>query len=130
MLSAAILCLSNALGSATVAVPAFTLAWTHSIEKIRWEEDWRVADDALRLETARVRGSGAGMEPPPDAVLQHGVWEWHPGRTESMLRLTRSSFTPDYVFCTQGERGGQDCRPLGDLLPSDGGVTEVFPCPR
>ena len=36
----------------------FTLAWTHSIEKIRWEEDYRVTPSGLLLGEARVKGSG------------------------------------------------------------------------
>ena len=49
-----------------------TLAWTHSIEKQRWEEDYAVqpgataeAPPVLQALAARVRGSAAGMEPRP-----------------------------------------------------------------
>ena len=51
---------------AFVATDHFTLAWTHSIEKVRWEEDYAVRFDAvlgqpvLHAVQARVRGSGAG----------------------------------------------------------------------
>ena len=46
--------------AAFVPQRAFTLAWTHSIEKTRWEEDYRVARAAdgsplLRLVRARIR---------------------------------------------------------------------------
>ncbi|MGH8487100.1 MAG: DUF1850 domain-containing protein, partial [Pseudomonas sp.] len=34
----------------------FTLAWTHTIEKIRWEEDYRVTPLGLQLGEARVKG--------------------------------------------------------------------------
>ncbi|MFN6961532.1 MAG: DUF1850 domain-containing protein, partial [Rhodocyclaceae bacterium] len=57
---------------------AVTLSWTHSIEKILWEEDWRREGDRLRLVAARVRGTGAGMEPPAGAVLKDGVWHYAP----------------------------------------------------
>ena len=56
----------------------FTLAWEHSVEKTRWEESYRVDGDRLRLTAARIQGLGAGMEPPPDAVLRGGWWTWKP----------------------------------------------------
>ncbi len=117
--------------SVFVPVDRFTLAWTHSIEKVRWEEDYAVqpgakpgAPPVLRALTARVRGSGAGMEPPPDAVLRNGWFEYTP-RTVSPhgLRLTRSAFTADYDWCVGGR-----CAPLSTLLPSDGDITLLTPC--
>lgn len=118
-------------GAVFVPGNAFTLAWTHSIEKTRWEEDYRVrrgADGvpALRLTAARVRGSGAGMEPPAGAVLRHGWYEYRPAeQPRGALRLTRSGYTADYEWCESGR-----CRPLGALLPSDGGVTLLWACRR
>jgi hypothetical protein len=127
------LSLAAAQGAAPVFVPVerFTLAWTHSIEKVRWEEDYAVrpgdtpsAPPELQALTARVRGSGAGMEPPPDAVLRNGWYEYTP-RTLSPhgLRLTRSAFTADYDWCAS-----ERCAPLASLLPSDGAVTLLTPC--
>ncbi|PKO43492.1 MAG: DUF1850 domain-containing protein [Betaproteobacteria bacterium HGW-Betaproteobacteria-3] len=116
-----------------VFVPAerFTLAWTHSIEKIRWEEDYAVVAPArtgsppqLLAVGARVRGSGAGMEPPPDAVLRNGWYEYRPTTPPlTELRLTRSAYTADYEWCTAGR-----CQPMGALLPADGDVTLLWPC--
>ena len=40
-----------------LAVAAFTLAWTHSVEHVRWEEDWRVTPAGL----AACRGAGPGL---------------------------------------------------------------------
>lgn len=117
-------CIATAAAAAVIAANAFTLAWTHSIEKIRWEEEWRVEGAELVLATVRVRGHGAGMEPPPEARLVDGVWRWHPGTRHVVLRLTRSGFTADYDWCVADGR----CVPLSALLPSDGGVTEVRPC--
>lgn len=114
-----------------VPVHSFTLAWTHSIEKVRWEEDYVVrpgetpgAAPRLEATAARVHGSGAGMEPPPDARLKRGWYEYTPTlHHPAELRLTRSGFTPDYDWCTGGR-----CRPLSDLLPSQGGVTVLTAC--
>lgn len=114
-----------------VPVQRFTLAWTHSIEKTRWEEDYAVlpgtlpgAMPVLQALTARVRGSGAGMEPPPDAVLRNGWFEYTPpSLAPHGLRLTRSVFTADYDWCVGGR-----CAPLSALLPSDGDITLLTPC--
>ena len=63
-------CLATAVATATLAANAFTLAWTHSIERLRWEEDWRTEGAELVLDGVRVRGHGAGMEPPAGAVYR------------------------------------------------------------
>ena len=42
------LCLASAGVVKTLSVAAFTLVWTHSIEKIDWQEDWRVTPQGLR----------------------------------------------------------------------------------
>jgi hypothetical protein len=59
------LCLASAGVVKTLSIAAFTLVWTHSIEKTDWQEDWRITPKGLELVQARVKGSGAGMEPPP-----------------------------------------------------------------
>ncbi|MDP2680522.1 MAG: DUF1850 domain-containing protein [Rhodoferax sp.] len=126
------LSLATALQGGPVFVPVteFTLAWTHSIEKVRWEEDYVVRLDAVRGQPvlqavqARVRGSAAGMEPPPDALLRQGWYHYTPAiTTPPELRLTRSEFTPDYEVCVQGR-----CRPMADWMASDGGVTLLKAC--
>ena len=61
-----------------LAVGAFTLSWMHSVERTQWEEDWRVVDGQLEPQMARIKGSGAGMEPPEDAVLKDGWWTYRP----------------------------------------------------
>ena len=104
------LCLAAGALVTTLAVDAFTLAWTHSIEKIRWEEDWRLAGGRLELVEARIRGSGAGMEPPAGAVLENGVWRYRPATAPlARLRLANSAFTADYELCFDGR-----CRPLAE----------------
>jgi hypothetical protein len=116
---------------AFVATQQFTLSWTHSIEKVRWEEDYLVlkgpgagAAPELRAVSARVRGSGAGMEPPPDAVLRDGWYSYTPAqRSPAALPLSRSEFVPDYELCMNGL-----CRPLSHWLVSDGGVTRLSAC--
>ncbi len=113
-----------------IATERFTLAWTHSIEKVRWEEDYAIvlptgdSQPILQALTARVRGSAAGMEPPDGAVLRNGWYEYQATNwSPHGLRLTRSEYTADYEWC----QGGQ-CQPLGRLLPSDGDITLLKPC--
>ena len=120
------ICLAAGVLAATLPVSGFTLAWTHSIEKIRWEEDYRVVAGRLVLEEARIRGSGAGMEPPPDARLERGVWRYRPQLPPlKALRLTHSRYTAGYEVCTGGR-----CRPLASVLPHlpDYAVVEVSAC--
>ena len=38
------LCLVSGSLLAALPLTAFTLAWTHSIEKTRWEEDWQIQE--------------------------------------------------------------------------------------
>lgn len=112
-------------------VQDFTLAWEHSIEKVRWEEDYVVQaatsgqDGPVLLATqARIQGSASGMEPPADAHFADGWYHYAPAQLQHYeLRLTRSEFTADYQWCdTQG------CRPLSAIIPRDGGVTLMAPC--
>ncbi|MGE0097817.1 MAG: DUF1850 domain-containing protein [Hydrogenophaga sp.] len=122
---------AKAAAPAFVDARHFTLAWTHSIEKVRWEEDYAVAPGSepgdapvLKALQARVRGSAAGMEPPPDAVLKDGWFVYTPTIAQpARLNLTRSEFTADYQLCVRGE-----CRAMSHWLPSDGGVTVLRAC--
>ena len=103
-----------------------TLRWTHSIQKTAWEEDYRRDGDALRLIAARVRGTGAGMEPPPGAVLRDGAWHYSPAIPPlPRLELHHSPHTAPYVVCSAGT-----CRPVTEWLPGlpAEAVLELAPC--
>jgi len=120
------ICLAAGVLAATLPLSSFTLAWTHSIEKIRWEEDYRVAGTRLVLEEARIKGSGAGMEPPADARLENGVWHYMPKLAPlEKLRITQSPYTAGYEICAGGA-----CKPLTAVLPGLPAieVVEVRPC--
>ena len=120
------LCMAAGALVATLAVESFTLAWTHSIEKIRWEEDWRIEAGLLHLVEARIRGSGAGMEPPAGAVLDQGVWRYRPALAPlERLRLANSAYTAGYELCAEGR-----CRPLAELAGrAENEPIELFACP-
>ena len=128
----ALAALSPAAAPTFVPGTHFTLSWMHSIEKVRWEEDYVVQAPAdrqvlqLYAAQARVQGSAAGMEPPPDAVLRDGWYVYKPSITVTdLLPLTRSEFTADFTLCTDGK-----CHLMAHWLPSDGGVTNLTPCNR
>jgi hypothetical protein len=105
---------------------AFDLVWTHSVEHVEWREHWRVLPDGLKLEGARVEGSGAGMEPGPGAVFDGTGWSWSVDQPPvPRLGLARSGAVPDWSLCDDA-----DCRPLPDWLvglPPTGAVS-LSPC--
>ena len=106
------LCLASAGVVKTLSLAAFTLAWTHSIEKVHWQEDWRVTPAGLELVQARVKGSGAGMEPPPEARLVDGWFEWQPKRAPMpVVVLGNSGATGEWRFCGDGS-----CRTLSEIF--------------
>lgn len=109
---------------ASLPVHAFTLRWTHSIEKIEWDEDYEIAGRWLHLSRARIRGSGAGMDPPPRSFLNDGVWSYRlddPWRRE--IVLARSPYVADYQLCIRGR-----CRSLSHWIAVDAGPTTLRPC--
>lgn len=121
---AGLVCLSAHDHHATIAADRFTLVWRHSIEKIDWEEDYVVAGRWLYLSGARIRGTGAGMEPPDDAVRVGGVYVYRPAdRWFRSLELARSDYVDDYRLCIAGT-----CRPMSAWIPVAAGVTHVAPC--
>ncbi|PWC55560.1 DUF1850 domain-containing protein [Azospirillum sp. TSO22-1] len=122
------LCLALA-GAATVlaSVPAdrFTLSWTHSVERTEWREEWRIADGGLVLETAWVKGGGAGVEPPPDARVEDGWIVWHPAvPPQPRVVLAASPHTADHGLCIAGR-----CRALHAWTGAADGPIEMRPCP-
>jgi len=115
------LCLAAGALSATLAVHSFTLAWMHSIEKVRWEEDWQIAGAQLQIVAARVKGFGAGMEPPEGAVLREGYFHYRPAvAAMASLTLAHSPHTRGYELCADGA-----CRPLADFLPGIGTTATI-----
>lgn len=111
------LCVATTAVALTIAAEAFTLAWTHSVEKTEWRERWRVQAGTLVLEEARVRGSGAGMDPPEGSVLQGGWWVYRAERRLEDLRLAVSGATGGgWRLCLDG----QPCRDLEAWLRRDG----------
>ena len=105
----------------------FTLAWTHTIEKLRWEEDYKLRGAEIWLREARVQGSGVGMEPAPDARRVGDFWAYRPSSPPlAELRLARQRGLEDWQLCHRGQ-----CRPLTDLLGASHGTVDLVilrPC--
>ena len=109
---------------ARLPVEAFSLIWTHSVERIEWREDWRIANGKLVLEEARVRGNGAGMEVPDGAKLVDGSWVYRPHVPPlERLNLANSSFTADYRICVK-----DGCRNLADVTGVSDKPLTLYPC--
>jgi hypothetical protein len=122
------LCLASVGVTKALSIATFTLVWTHSIEKIDWQEDWRVTSSGLELVQARVKGSGAGMEPPPDARLVDGWFQWQPKRPAMPeVVLGNSGAAGEWRLCADGH-----CRTLSDIFgyPVGASVTTMRACER
>ncbi|ADZ69516.1 DUF1850 domain-containing protein [Polymorphum gilvum] len=116
------LCL--AVGAKALAVAAgFTLSWTHSVERTGWQERWSITPAGLVLEEARVRGSGAGMEPGDGAWLEEGWWVWQPDLPpQPRIVLAASGATgAGWTLCSAG-----DCHDIG---AEAGAPVVIAPCP-
>jgi len=88
--------------AACLAGLLFSLSWTHSVEKTEWVEYWHVQDEQLVLRETFVKGSGAGIDPAPNAVLDNGWYRWAPESlvTVPAISLANSELTPDnWTLC-------------------------------
>jgi hypothetical protein len=120
------LCLISVGVVKTLSIAAFTLAWTHSVEKVEWQEDWRITAQGLELVQARVKGSGAGMEPPADARLVDGWFQWNPARAAMPeVVLGNSGAAREWRLCGEGH-----CRTLSEIFghPIGANTTTMRAC--
>jgi len=108
-------CLVAAGKSLLLTTGLLGLVWTHSVEKVEWRETWTATPAGLELVEARVKGSGAGMEPGPEAHLVDGWWVWRPARPAlHEIVLARSGATADWRLCP-----GETCRTAAEILGRD-----------
>lgn len=114
------ICLLIGAKQIAYAASAFTLTWTHSVEKTGWEEDWQVTPGGLEIVEARIAGTGAGMEPPADAVFDGKVWHYRPNLPpQDEVVLARSGATDGgWRICFDGsclalpEPSGESASPM------------------
>ena len=97
------LCILAAGKTLALAATAFTLSWTHSVEQTEWREAWALTAQGLVLTEARVKGSGAGMDPGEGAYQQDGWWIWVPETPpvpELVLAASGATASP-WTLCTE-----------------------------
>jgi hypothetical protein len=73
-----------------------------------------------------VKGTGAGMEPPPEARLVDGWWRWAPTvKIPPEVVLGNSGAAGEWRFCSNGA-----CRTLSDIVghPIGAHVTTMKAC--
>ena len=105
------ICIATGAKTLVLAASAFTLPWTHSVEKTRWAEHWTAGPQGLVVTQGSVEGSGAGMEPPPDAVLKDGAYVYTPhlGPIPELVLAASGATVSGWKLCPEG--GG--CLTLG-----------------
>ena len=115
-------CILAAGKTLALALTAFTLSWTHSVEKTEWREDWAVTPAGFQLTEARVKGSGAGMDPGEGAHEEDGWWIWTPKAPaipELVLASSGATVSPWRLCYDQG------CLDLGAAA---GDPVVIAPC--
>jgi hypothetical protein len=121
------LCIGLIAGSLLTVLPtqSLTLAWLHTVEQTRWEEDYVLFGSNLVIKEARVERSGAGMEPGENAVWSHGWWRYRPNLVDlTEINLANSMFARGYNICWNGQ-----CRELRSWAPAGHAVTmRAVPC--
>lgn len=118
-----LICLSGG-GVVVKLAAAITLTWMHSVEKVKWEEDWRAHPAGIAIVESRIKGSGAGMEPPSGAKLKDGVYHYRPHLAPvKEVVLRRSGATADWNICMGGA-----CKPMGDYLPPNADPVKLQLC--
>ncbi len=108
---------------------ALTLGWTHSVEKIRWEEDYKLTKAGIVVTQDRLQGTGAGMEPPPDATFDGKWFRYRPKLPpQPQIILRRSGMTvSDWSVCIKGR-----CKPMAAYMPKghkNADPVTLKPCP-
>lgn len=114
------ICVASAGSVLTLLAGSFSLSWTHSVEKTEWIEHWQVVGEKLALTSAKVEGSGAGIDLPPDAKWEDGGWTYRPAvPPQSQINLAASGATGGgWSLCTNAE-----CSELG---AESGATTSIW----
>ena len=95
------LCVLAGAKVTTFAISFFTLTWLHSVEKIECQEDWKIINSKLQIIEARVKGSGAGMEPPENSKLIKGWYVYKPriSPKDEVLLATSETNIKNWSVC-------------------------------
>jgi hypothetical protein len=116
------LCVATAAALMNWQVSTFTLSWIHSVEKTVWQEAWTIDAAGLTLREARVKGSGAGMDPGDGAQLVDGWWVWQPQvpAIASLLLSASGDTASAWQLCVADE-----CLKLGE---TEQDPVKLWPC--
>jgi hypothetical protein len=111
------LCVLAAGKTLVLAIAGFTLSWTHSVERTEWRESWSVTPAGLVLTEARVKGSGAGMEPGEGAQRRDGWWVWQPSAppVPELVLAASGATASSWRLCHDGgclDLGGEAAAPV------------------
>ncbi|MFN5715897.1 MAG: DUF1850 domain-containing protein, partial [Bradyrhizobium sp.] len=90
------------------------------------QEDWLATPAGLTLQQARIKGSGAGMEPPPEAKLIGGWLQWSPPPVpRAEIVLGNSGAAGEWHLCHAGR-----CQTLSEIFghPIGANVTTMSVC--
>jgi hypothetical protein len=120
------ICIALALSSTVLLkLPSpLTLAFEHSVDKTRIEEDYQRNGDALVLTEVRTRGPAAGIEPPAHARLAGGWWRYRPELGPLPRSLFANTLQPSgYEICLGGH-----CTRLSDRIGDEQRLLEMAPC--
>ncbi len=103
------LCVVSGLKTVIHTVSFFTLSWSHSVEKTEWKEVWKIEKDKLVLKEARIKGSGAGMEPPAGSMLIDGWYVYKPNikPTKEVILSNSDVFLANWKICYD-----KKCKPI------------------
>jgi len=87
------------------AATAFTLSWTHSVEKITWAEHWQLTPAGFVVREASVEGSGAGMDPPEGSRFVGDKWVYTPKLPpqEKLVLAASGATVSGWKLCAAGE---------------------------
>ncbi|WP_332716543.1 DUF1850 domain-containing protein [Pelagibacterium mangrovi] len=112
------LCIAASGKIIALAATAFSLSWTHSVERTLWQEQWVVTDGRLQVVEGTVQGSGAGIYLPENAKRTEQGWAYTPALAPlASLSLAASGTTPsNWTLCT-----GSQCLELGP--DAEGSIT-------
>lgn len=113
------ICVITAAVLLTLPGDGFRLSWVHSVEKTLWSEEWVAVDRQLKLVSAQVQGSGAGIALPDDAMRVQGGWKWIPSLgPQRQLNLAASGATlSGWEICSETQ-----CQSVG----ADGGDEAII----
>ena len=106
------LCLASRACVKTLSIAAFTLVWTHSVEKVDWQEDWRITPGGLRTGAGPRQGFRRRHGAAAGGAAVDGWFQWQPRRAPMPeVVLGNSGAAGEWRLCHDGS-----CRTLSEIF--------------